>query len=85
MRRWVSSISYRAAIGRIVAARSAARLTQRELAERLGKPPSFIAKIELGERRLDIVEFIALARALGLDPAEFVGSLNAELGPDLDI
>lgn len=85
MRRWVSSRSYRAAIARIVAARSAARLTQRELAERLGKPPSFIAKIELGERRLDIVEFIALARALRLDPAEFVGSLDAELGSDLDI
>ncbi len=85
MRRWVSSKSYRVAIERIVAARNAARLTQRELAERLGKPPSFIAKIELGERRLDFVEFIALVRALGLDPAEFVGAISAELGADIDI
>jgi transcriptional regulator with XRE-family HTH domain len=85
MRRWVSSRSYRTAIERLVAARNVSGITQRELADRLRKPPSFVAKIELGERRLDIVEFIAVARALGLDPSELMKMISADLGPDLDI
>lgn len=40
-------------------------VSQRELARRIGKPASFINKIELFERRLDILEFIVLAEALG--------------------
>ena len=57
MRRWVSSPSYRLALEAIVAARHKAGLSQKALADLLGKPPSFIAKIELGERRLDLIEF----------------------------
>ena len=49
--------------------RISAGLSQRELARRLGKPPSFVNKIELLERRLDILEFIAIANALDV-PAE---------------
>jgi transcriptional regulator with XRE-family HTH domain len=85
MRRWVSSKSYRAAIERLVAARAVAGLTQRELADRIQKPPSFIAKIEIGERRLDFVEFIAITRALGLNPADVIASMDEALGAELDI
>src|SRR5258708_32987784 len=60
----------------MVGARKAAGLTQHALALRLRKPQSFVAKYEGGERRLDVVEFVAVARALGADPlklmAEFV-------------
>jgi len=52
----------------LVATRREAGLTQAQLADRLGKPASFIAKIEIGERRVDVVEFAAIARALKLDP-----------------
>ena len=45
-------------------------LTQQVVADRLRKPQSYVAKIEGGERRLDIVEFAALANALGVDPKE---------------
>jgi transcriptional regulator with XRE-family HTH domain len=45
-----------------------AGISQRELARRLGKPPSFVNKIEMLERRLDIVEFVAIARAMGATP-----------------
>lgn len=79
MRRWVSSQSYRVAISVVTAARRKAGLTQRDLAERLGKPPSFVAKIETGERRLDLVEFVAIARALNLSPAEFIGQVDAAM------
>jgi len=47
----------------MVGARKAAGLTQQALALRLKKPQSFVAKYEGGERRLDVVEFITVARA----------------------
>src|SRR6266576_7321429 len=52
----------------MIGARKAAGLTQHALAVRLKKPQSFVAKYEGGERRIDVVEFIAIARALGADP-----------------
>ena len=59
-------------------ARTRARLTQTELAERLGKPQSFVAKVEGGERRLDVVEFIMVAQALEADPAAIIRELTPE-------
>lgn len=47
-------------------------ITQRELASRLNRPQSFVSKYERGERRLDVVEFAAVARALGIDPIRFL-------------
>ncbi|WP_235362820.1 helix-turn-helix domain-containing protein [Brevundimonas diminuta] len=49
--------------------RKAAEITQVELAERLGKPQSFVSKVERGERRLDVIEFGQVAEALGCEPA----------------
>ena len=51
----------------MTSARKAAGLTQYELAEKLGKPQSFVAKYEAGERRSDVVEFIAICREMSLD------------------
>ena len=84
MRRWVSSPSYRATLDVIVAARHTSGLSQKAVADLLGKPPSFIAKIELGERRLDVVEFIAIARALGLRPEELLAGIVAALPNKLE-
>lgn len=47
-------------------------ITQVELAERLGRPQSFVSKVERGERRLDVNEFCELAEALGHDPSELL-------------
>ena len=60
--------------GLMVGARKAAGLTQQALALRLRKPQSFVAKYEGGERRLDVVEFIAIARALGADPLKLMAA-----------
>jgi transcriptional regulator with XRE-family HTH domain len=57
------------------AARERARLTQTDLAARLGRPQSFVAKYERGERRLDVVEFIVVVRAIGADPRRIIGEL----------
>lgn len=50
------------------ASRDEAMLTQRELAERLGKPRSYVSKIESGERIPRITEFCEIAQALKIDP-----------------
>lgn len=54
----------------LVAARTKAGITQRELARRLGRSHSFMGKIESGERQLNVLEFCELADALKLNPKE---------------
>ncbi len=49
-------------------ARDKAGITKRELSRMLERPHSYIAKIESSERRLDVIEFIEIARALRVDP-----------------
>jgi len=56
----------------LVSAREQSGLTQVQIAERLGKPQSFISKYERGERRLDFPEFIELANILGIDVIDFL-------------
>jgi transcriptional regulator with XRE-family HTH domain len=56
-------------------ARLKAGLTQHELAKLIRKPQSFVAKYEGGERRLDVVEFVAIAQALGVDPVKLLRAL----------
>jgi transcriptional regulator with XRE-family HTH domain len=53
----------------LVEARKATGLTQAELADALGKPQSFVAKYENGERRIDVIEFVDIASALGIPTA----------------
>ena len=52
----------------LIEARKRAGITQVELAKILQRPQSFIAKYENGERRLDVAEYIFIARCLGSDP-----------------
>ena len=63
---------HQAFIAFIASTRRAAGVTQAELAARLGKPQSFVSKVERGERRLDVMEFCQVAEALGIDPAELL-------------
>src|SRR2546423_12713767 len=58
----------------LIAARDKAGLTQQALARRLKKPQSFVAKYEGGERRLDVVEFIRISRALDADPLKLLAA-----------
>ncbi|MDP2881688.1 MAG: helix-turn-helix transcriptional regulator [Azonexus sp.] len=50
-------------------------LTQVDVANRLKKPQSYVSKYERGERRLDVVEFVDVTRALGMDPLAVLKSL----------
>ena len=56
----------------LVSKRKEAKLTQRDLAEKLEVVHSLVGKVEKGERRLDIIEFISYCEAMDTDPCEFI-------------
>ncbi|WP_443969600.1 helix-turn-helix domain-containing protein [Sphingobium sp. CR28] len=60
---------YRSLIKKLVEARNAAGLSQSALALKLGTHQQFVSRYEIGERRLDVVEFIDIARLLNVDLA----------------
>ena len=57
-------------------ARLEAGMLQSELAKVLGKPQSYISKVESGERSLDIIEFLSYANALKLDPSKWLKKIS---------
>ncbi len=57
-------------------ARRVAGLTQAEVAERLGLRQQYVSKYESGERRLDVIEFLDAAEALGLDGISMLQQLR---------
>lgn len=84
-RGWVVSSDYRSAVAAIRSAREDKGISQRELARRLGKHPSFVNKSEQLERRLDILEFIAIAKALEIAPANLLKKVMADLPDQIEI
>ena len=67
---------YELFLRRLISARQAAGLTQQDVAGRLNKLQSFVSKYERGERRLDVVEFVAICRVLEVDPSRIVREIE---------
>jgi transcriptional regulator with XRE-family HTH domain len=63
----------------LLTAREKAVLTQVEVSAKLGRPQSFVAKYEGGERRLDVVEFIQVCAALDVDAQAILADLQARI------
>ncbi len=59
--------------------RRKAGLTQAELAKRLKKPQSFVAKYEGGERRIDVLEFIDITQAMRAEPTKLLKTLIQQI------
>jgi transcriptional regulator with XRE-family HTH domain len=81
MQKSLKSAEYARLISLLVAARKAADMTQQVLAKKLGRPQSFVAKYENGERRIDLVEFAAISEALGSDPVKLFRNFMAGKTP----
>jgi transcriptional regulator with XRE-family HTH domain len=69
---------YKALIGLVVAKREAAGMTQSDLAARLGKSQSFVARLESGQRRITVLEFMTLAKILRFDPYKLISTLEKQ-------
>jgi transcriptional regulator with XRE-family HTH domain len=88
MQKSLKSPEYGRLVKMLAAVRHEAGVRQQPLAKKLGRPQSFIAKYEGGERRIDVIEFIAIARALDADPVklfrEFVAAEAVQKSPRKD-
>jgi transcriptional regulator with XRE-family HTH domain len=63
----------------LVAARESAQLSQRALAARLGTPHSWVAKVESGERRIDVLELCWFLAACGKQIPRALADLGKKL------
>lgn len=70
------SPEYRRFCDLLKTARQAAGLTQKDVAQRLGRPQSYVSKYELGERRLDVIEFVRITKVLSADPCAIIKRLK---------
>lgn len=81
MARSLRTPGHRALMQVLIETRREAGITQQELADRLNRPQSYVAKVETGERRLDVVEFIEWAEGIGRSPAKLLEKVaNAKPG-----
>jgi transcriptional regulator with XRE-family HTH domain len=78
LRKTLRSRGNRTLIKLLVTSRSDAGMTQRDLAALLKRPHSFVGRIEAGERRVDVIEFIEIARVLNVDPRHLFSKLIDE-------
>jgi transposase len=77
MTKSISSPEYKLFCELMIEARKQQGLTQAELASRLGIPQTQVSKYELGERRLDVREFLRTTHFLQVDPHSMVRAINA--------
>ncbi len=69
MKKSIHENAYRVVMEWLRQERNAARVTMQELSMVLGVSHTWVSKVETGERRLDVLEYVRLCRALKLDPA----------------
>ena len=67
---------YRVFLDGLIQARKDAGLTQQQVADKLDRPQSFVAKYENGERRLDVVEFLEIANLLDAYPHGIIDAIS---------
>ena len=70
-----STDAYAQFLDQLVGLRKQQGVTQAELSKKLGKPQPFVSNIERGVRRVDVIEFYAIVRALGGEPEEAFAKL----------
>ena len=79
----VHTQAYQDLLSALIQQRVQAGLSQAALAKEIGKPPSFVGKYELGERRLDIIELLVILQAIDLKFADFWRTSNIEIPASL--
>jgi transcriptional regulator with XRE-family HTH domain len=75
----VFTAEYQAIVAVLVAARREAGLSQRGLAQRIGKTSSHVCMIERGQRRVDALELYRIAKSLGISPSRLFARIEDSL------
>ena len=79
MAKSVFTDEYKIVLQVLIEERENAGLKQGDVTRTLGRPQSYLSKIEHAGRRLDVAEYIALCRAIGVDPVEVMAKVMAAL------
>lgn len=79
MPRTLRSPRQKALIALLIEQRKKSGLTQAQLAKRLRRYQSFVATVESGQRRIDVIEFLDIAEAIGFDPIDAIKKLRASV------
>lgn len=79
------SEAYTILVAALREARREAGLTQTQLAELMGRKQGHISIIETGVRRIDLIEFCAIAKALGHEPVELFATIYGRLPKNLEV
>ncbi|WP_226783301.1 helix-turn-helix domain-containing protein [Oceaniglobus trochenteri] len=82
MTKTIRSTGHAALCEALINARKAAGLTQAGMAARLRCHQSLVARIESGERRIDVIELVVLARAIGVSPSVILEQVAGVTEPD---
>ncbi len=82
---WMQSEVHGAVVVALVEARRLAGLTQRQVSDAIRRPPSFVAKVESGERNLSVTEAMRIAQVLGTSLAEVLAPVEADLPSEFEI
>ena len=75
MTKSVFTKKYKLFLDLLIAQREEKGLSQRELSRKLRRVQTFVSKYERGERRLDVIEFLKIAKVLEADPHEIIDQL----------
>ncbi|MCB5203902.1 helix-turn-helix transcriptional regulator [Neorhizobium sp. T786] len=75
MEKTLHSTMHAALVALLIQKRKASGITQEQLATAIGEHQSFVARLESGQRRLDVVEYAIIARAIGFDAAKELRAL----------
>ena len=73
----LNSRRHKSLVDLLVKRREVVGMTQAELAARLGQYQSFVARLESGQRRIDVVEFLELSEILGFDAVQAIKTIKA--------
>ncbi|MCA3605739.1 MAG: helix-turn-helix transcriptional regulator [Methylobacterium sp.] len=76
MGKTLGSTRHKALIDLLIQKREAVGMTQTDLAKALGEYQSFVARLESGQRRVDVIEFLELAKVLRFDPVEALRTIS---------
>ncbi|MEJ1165565.1 helix-turn-helix transcriptional regulator [Variovorax sp. CCNWLW186] len=76
MSRGLQSPPYKKLRRLLAQARTDSGLTQAQVADRMKRPQSFVSKYENGERQLDVIEFVAVCKAIGVSAPELLTQLT---------
>lgn len=79
MTKTIHSQAYKKLITHLIEARQGKGLTQQELAKKLKRPQSYVAKVEGYERRLDVIEYLEMAKAIGTEPLPTIKNVFKKL------